>query len=164
MNSVALIGTDKIGQPSGVAGLDAGGKVPAGQLPAMNYVPTTRKVNNKALSADITLTAADVGARPSTWTPTATEVGAAVPSTQVSATLTTAWSGAGPFTQAVTIAGMTATKNGIIGLAPTATAAERAAAKAASLMLTSQGTDTITITADGDKPTIALPIVVTMMG
>lgn len=39
-------------------------------------VPTTRKVNNKALSADITLTAADVGARPSTWTPTAADVGA----------------------------------------------------------------------------------------
>ena len=150
MNSVALIGTDKIGQPSGVAGLDAGGKVPAGQLPAMNYVPTTRKVNNKALSADITLTAEDVGA--------------AVPSTQVSATLTTAWSGTGPFTQAVTIAGMTATKNGIAGLAPTATAAERAAAKAASLMLTSQGADTVTITADGDKPTVAIPLVVTLLG
>ena len=151
MDSVALIGTDKIGQPSGVAGLDAGGKVPAGQLPAMNYVPTTRKVNNKALSADITLTA--------------TEVGAAVPSTQVSATLTTAWAGtAAPYTQAVTITGMTATKNGIIGLAPTATAAERAAARAASLMLTSQGADTITVTADGDKPTIAIPIVVALLG
>ena len=108
--------------------------------------------------------AAKAASRPSTWTPTATEVGAAVPSTQVSATLTTTWSGTGPFTQAVAITGMTATKNGIIGLALTATAAERAAAKAASLMLTSQGTDTITITADGDKPTIALPIVVTMMG
>lgn len=30
------------------------------------YVPTTRKVNNKALSSDITLTASDVGALPST--------------------------------------------------------------------------------------------------
>ena len=42
------------------------GKVPAGQLPAMNYVPATRKVNNKALSADITLTASDVNAVPTT--------------------------------------------------------------------------------------------------
>ena len=108
--------------------------------------------------------AAKAASRPSTWTPTATEVGAAVPSTQVSATLTTTWSGTGPFTQAVAITGMTATKNGIIGLAPTATAAARAAAKVASLMLTSQGTNTITITADGDKPTIALPIIVTMLG
>ena len=40
------------------------GKVPAAQLPAMDYVPTTRKVNNKALSADITLNAGDVGAIP----------------------------------------------------------------------------------------------------
>lgn len=40
-------------------------------------VPTSRKVNNKALSADISLTASDVGARPSTWTPSAADVGAA---------------------------------------------------------------------------------------
>lgn len=44
------------------------------QMP--NSVPNTRKVNGKALSADITLTAADVKARPSTWTPTASDVGA----------------------------------------------------------------------------------------
>ena len=40
-------------------------------------VPTSRKVNNKALSADISLTASDVGARPSSWTPSAADVGAA---------------------------------------------------------------------------------------
>ena len=40
-------------------------------------VPTTRKVNGKALSANITLSASDVGARPSTWMPTAANVGAA---------------------------------------------------------------------------------------
>lgn len=39
-------------------------------------VPTARTVNGKALTADITLTAKDVGARPDTWTPTAAEVGA----------------------------------------------------------------------------------------
>lgn len=44
-------------------------------------VPTSRKVNGKALSADITLAASDVGARPSTWTPSASDVGA-VPNTQ----------------------------------------------------------------------------------
>lgn len=88
----------------------------------------------------------------------------AIKSTQVSANLTTTWAGSGPYTQAVTIAGMTSTKNGMVGLAPSANAAQREAAKAASLMLTSQGTNTITITADGDKPTVALPIVVTMLG
>lgn len=39
-------------------------------------VPTSRKVNNKALSSDITLSASDVGARASNWMPTASEVGA----------------------------------------------------------------------------------------
>ena len=39
-------------------------------------VPEGRTVNGKALTGDIALTAADVGARPDTWTPTATEVGA----------------------------------------------------------------------------------------
>lgn len=41
-----------------------------------NVVPLTRKVNGKALSADITLNASDVGARANTWMPTAAEVGA----------------------------------------------------------------------------------------
>ncbi len=39
-------------------------------------VPTSRTVNGKALSANITLSASDVKARPSTWTPTAADVGA----------------------------------------------------------------------------------------
>lgn len=46
------------------------------QASDVGAVPTTRKVNGKALSADITLSASDVGARPSTWTPTAEQVGA----------------------------------------------------------------------------------------
>ena len=44
-------------------------------------VPITRKVNGKALSEDITLGAADVGARPADWTPDAADVGA-VPTTR----------------------------------------------------------------------------------
>lgn len=43
---------------------------------AFGAVPTTRKVNNKKLDTDIALTAADVGARPDTWTPSASAVGA----------------------------------------------------------------------------------------
>ena len=46
------------------------------------FVPNTRKVNNHALSSDITLTASDVGARSSSWTPSASDVGA-VPTTAV---------------------------------------------------------------------------------
>ena len=40
-----------------------------------NAVPNTRQVNGKQLNADITLTAADVGARPSTWAPSKSDVG-----------------------------------------------------------------------------------------
>lgn len=39
-------------------------------------VPTSRTVNGKALNGDISLSAADVGARPASWTPTAEDVGA----------------------------------------------------------------------------------------
>lgn len=43
---------------------------------AGNYVPLARKVNNKPLTGDITLSAAEVGARSSRWMPTAAQVGA----------------------------------------------------------------------------------------
>ena len=46
-----------------------------GNIPT-NYVPTSRTVNGKALSADIELDAEDVGARPDNWTPSAADVGA----------------------------------------------------------------------------------------
>ena len=39
-------------------------------------VPTSRTVNGKELSQDISLSASDVGARPDTWTPSAADVGA----------------------------------------------------------------------------------------
>lgn len=41
---------------------------------AQSKVPVTRTVNGKALSADISLTANDVGARPSTWVPSCSEL------------------------------------------------------------------------------------------
>ena len=43
---------------------------------ASECVPLTRTINNKALTSDITLAASDVGARSSTWMPTASDVGA----------------------------------------------------------------------------------------
>ena len=127
-------------------------------------VPTARTVNNKALSGNITLTAADVGASASNHTHTAAQVGAAVPSRSVSATLSTSWSGSGPYTQSVTVSGLTANTNGSIGLAASATAAQREAAREAMLAVTAQGTNSITVTADGDKPTVSLPVVVTILG
>lgn len=78
--TVSLVGnyipTGQKGQANGVASLDDEGKVPSAQLPPMDYVPTSRTVNGHALSADVTLDAEDVGARPDTWTPSADDVGA----------------------------------------------------------------------------------------
>ena len=78
--TVSLVGnyipTGQKGQANGVASLDNSGKVPNEQLPPMDYVPTSRTVNGHALSADVTLDADDVGARPNTWTPSAEDVGA----------------------------------------------------------------------------------------
>ena len=42
----------------------------------LDAVPTSRKVNGKALSTDISLTAEDVGARPASWTPTVEDLDA----------------------------------------------------------------------------------------
>lgn len=78
--TVSLVGNyipmGQKGQANGVASLDDSGKVPSAQLPPMDYVPTSRTVNGHALSADVTLDAEDVGARPDTWTPSADDVGA----------------------------------------------------------------------------------------
>lgn len=78
--TVSLVGNyipvGQKGQANGVASLDGSGRVPNEQLPPMDYVPTSRTVNGHALSADVTLDAEDVGARPDTWTPSAEDVGA----------------------------------------------------------------------------------------
>lgn len=95
----AKLDASQKGKADGVASLDAAGKVPAGQLPPMNY---DEKGSAAAVQADLDAhtgdksnphgvtaeqagarpdtwmpTAADVGARPNTWTPTAAETGAA---------------------------------------------------------------------------------------
>ena len=66
--TVSLVGNyipvGQKGQANGVASLDGSGTVPNEQLPPMDYVPTSRTVNGRALSADVTLDADDVGAIP----------------------------------------------------------------------------------------------------
>lgn len=84
----------------------------------------------------------------------------ASPAADYSATLTTAWSGAGPFTQNVTIAGLAATAKIFVGLAENASAAQFAAAASAQLLCTGKAANQITVTAWGAKPAMALPIIV----
>ena len=117
--------------------IDVGGKV-----------PSTRTINSKPLDANITLSASDVGA-------TTTSVNIDL--------VPTAWAGTGPYTQTVTVSGMTATKNAIVGLNISATLAQREAARNAIFNVMDQTTNQITITADGEKPTITIPISVILM-
>ena len=69
-------------------------------------VPDTRKVNNKALSSDITLNASDVEAEAEI------QLG--------SISLSSSWSGAGPYTQTVTVTGATVTANSKVDIQLTA--------------------------------------------
>ena len=136
-------------------------------------VPTTRTINSKPLSANITLSASDVSAVPTTRTInskplsaditlSASDVGATTTSINIDL-LSTAWTGSGPYTQTVAVSGMTATKNASVGLNISATLAQREAARNAMLNATAQSTNQIIITADGDKPTITIPITVILM-
>ena len=85
---------------------------------------------------------------------------------QVAGTLSAAsWSGSeAPYTQAVAVSGMTASKKAFVGLPHTATSAQYLANIAALLHVTSQGTNTITITAEGEVPEIDLPVLVLIVG
>ena len=79
--------------------------------------------------------------------------------TSASATLAAAsWSNGA---QTVSVTGVTANSNGVIGLAETATSAQYNAALEAGLMLTAQGSGTITVSVMGDaSPTVDIPVVI----
>lgn len=81
------------------------------------------------------------------------------PSTEHLLTLTAAgWTGSAPFSQDVTVTGLDAASKGVVGVAGSASAAQRAAARDAQLSPAGQSANTLTIVADGDKPAVDIPL------
>ena len=156
-------------------------------------VPTSRTINGKALSTNITLSASDIRALPDTTViPSidglATETyvdtkqakitasgilkgnGAgsvstavkgtdyAAPSVGVTATLRASGWAAGAKTQTVSVSGVTATTNGSLRIAQSATDEQFAAWGAAQPRVTAQAAGTLTVKATGTVPTIDIPV------
>ena len=87
---------------------------------SIGAVPDSRTINGQALSSNISLDAEDVGARADDWMPTASDVGAAEPTQIGSISLSASWSGAGPYSQTVTVTGATVTANSKVDIQLTA--------------------------------------------
>lgn len=111
------------------------------------FVPLTRTVNSKALSADITLDAYDVGA----------EVEIQLGSINLSAT----WSGAGPYTQAVTVTGATITANSKVDIQLTAAQISTLISAGVKSLLIENNSGVLTAYAVG-APTSAMTVQVTV--
>ena len=151
-------------------------------------VPTSRTINGKALSANITLSASDIRALPDTTViPSidglATEtyvdtkqakitasgilkgngaggVSAAVKGTDYAAPsvgVTAALSASG-WTQTVSVSDVTASSNGALRIAQSATDEQFTAWGAAQLRVTAQAAGTLTVKATGTVPTIDIPV------
>lgn len=97
-----------------------------------------------------------------------TVAGKASKSVTVAATLTAAgWTGAeAPYTQTVAAQGVTADAEQTIIVAEgeSITAQQYAAAAGAQLWATAKGANTVTVTAFGEKPSVDLPVTVTILG
>lgn len=79
--------------------------------------------------------------------------------------LASAWAGAdAPYTQTITVSGLTALQNGTISVAHNATAEQREMARAAMLSVIGQADGTLTIAADGEMPEHDIPVYIILLG
>lgn len=177
---LGAVGSNQLGKPGGVATLDGTGKVPASQLPAMNYdtkgsakavqdnlnthtQDTTAHVtaderrawNGKADGTHASQHAAD-GSDP--VTPAA--IGAAVKYSYTATIPATGWPSSAPYTQTITVPGVTA------AMTPTVDAVQGTDADAAALILDAwacvsridTGANKITVTCYDKAPAVNIPI------
>jgi len=84
----------------------------------------------------------------------------------VNATLSAAaWTGTtSPFTQDISVPGLTAVQNGTISVAHTATVEERDCAREAMLSVIGQESEKLIIAADGEMPELDIPVCIIMLG
>jgi len=75
-----------------------------------------------------------------------------------------AWVGSGPWTQSVSVAGLSVNSIGIVGAGQQQTVDQFLAFRDASMRLSAVGTNTATVQVVGDKPTIDISIVVAWEG
>lgn len=79
--------------------------------------------------------------------------------------LASAWTGIdSPFTQDITVTGLTATQNGTISVAHNATFEQREMAREAMLSVVGQEDGKLTIAADGEMPDIDIPVYIILLG
>ena len=177
-----FIPTTQKGQAGGVATLDSSGKVPASQLPEMDYIPSGEKGKKNGvatLGADGKLSdgqVPDASKVPyeSEKLPSAANVKQALDSLKagldsgtVTARKVTAaaagWSGELP-TQSLAVEGVAADTLCWVGLDSSATPQQRDAARKAVICPTGQGPGTITLVCDGVRPAVDLPILIYVSG
>ena len=112
------------------------------------FVPSSRTVNGKALSSNISLDASDVGAS------SPPDVG--------SVTLGTSWSGAGPYSQTVTVTGATVTSNSKIDIQLTAAQISNLISDGVTGLVIENNAGTLTAYAVGATPSASMTVQVTV--
>lgn len=84
----------------------------------------------------------------------------------IDATLSTdEWAESGSlYSQVISVDGLTATQNGVVGISSSASSTEREMARIAKLSVSTQEDGALTIVADGTKPTADIPITIILLG
>ena len=74
------------------------------------------------------------------------------------------WIGDGPYTQKISIEGLSSNQNGIISVAHGASDVQREAARRAMLSVIGQEDGALIISADGEVPEVPIPVMIVLLG